>query len=239
MQKRVFRAIVAGGLAAFAAVCTRAALVEATFALQGGVARTSAHLEARPIEEPLSAWTFDFWLTQAGKQNPITAYDPDMTRTMHVIAIGDDFTTFVHEHPAYSPSGHFTMTQTFQKAGTYYLFFDSRPSGFGQQVFRFKIDAGPRAAAMRDLSERSRIAHVDGYAVEISSLTLSAGSETSLALHITKNGKPAADLHPYLEALAHVIAIDADDLSYIHVHPVALVGSASAASQVMVYSSHT
>ena len=92
--------------------------------------------------------------------------------------------------------------------------------------------------ASRDLSERNPVAHVDDYTAALSRLSLSAGSETSLEMHIYKDGRPATDLHPYLQALAHAIAIDAKDLTYIHVHPVMLLRGtpATSSARVMVYS---
>jgi len=71
-------------------------------------------------------------------------HDLDMTKRMHVIIIGTDFTTFMHEHAVYSPNGHFGINQAFPKPGTYYVHFDGRPTGLEQQVFRFKIEAGGR-----------------------------------------------------------------------------------------------
>jgi hypothetical protein len=240
MNKRVLAGTVASTLAAIGVAFAGMATLKGSFALQGGVAKTTAHLDAMAVQRPLSAWKFDFWLSKGNSQTPITGYELDMTRPMHVIVIGNDFTTFVHEHPTYAGNGHFTMTQTFPKDGTYYLYFDSRPMGLGQQVFRFKIDAGtPNAVTTQDLSERSRIAYVDGYSVALSGLALRAGSETSLQVHITKGGSPATDIHPYLQALAHVVLIDADDLSYIHVHPVPLAQNAPATTRVTVYSGHT
>jgi hypothetical protein len=112
------------------------------------------------------------------------------------------------------------------KTGLYHLYADGEPSGVGQQVFRFDFNAGPpmpNDPAARDLSERSTSSVVDGYTVTLSGLKLKAGGESMLDVHILRGGKPAADLHPYLGALAHAVFVDADDLTYVHVHPMPLV----------------
>ena len=239
MRGRVLVAIVVISFAAVGAAYAQSSLV-GSFALQSGVAKTTAHLVAVPAGKTPSTWNLDFWLTEKNKRAAITAYDLDMTKPMHLIVVSADFRTFMHEHPSYKPDGHFMIKQTFPTTGTYYAYYDGQPTGFGQQVFRFNVDAGGRqAVASPDLSERSRVARAGDYSVAISGLSLHAGSETNIVVHITKAGKPATDLHPYLQALAHAVLIDADDLSYIHVHPVMLSEGAQPMSRVMAYASDT
>lgn len=239
MKERVLASVGAASLATIAIAYAASGPLPGTFVLQGGIAKTNGYLNAVQSTGNPSAWKFDFWMTRRNGRTPIAAYDLDMTKLMHVIVVSDDFRTFMHEHPAYSPDGHFKMNQTFPAPGAYHVYFDGRPSGIGQQVFRFDLPAGHAPSKpLRDLSERNAVAHVDGYAVALSGLSLRPGVETSLSIRITKDGRPAADLHPYLHALAHAVFIDADDLSYVHVHPVAL-GEMSEMGAVTVYSNDT
>jgi hypothetical protein len=128
------------------------------------------------------------------------------------------------------------LDQTLPRPGLYHVYSDGRPSGIGQQVFRFDFPAGKAVPiAPRDLSERNAIAQVDGYLVTLSSLSLRSGSLAHIAVRIAKGGKPATDVHPYLRALAHAVFLDADDLTYVHVHPVAFRSSMEPAN-AMVYS---
>ena len=102
----------------------------------------------------------------------------------------------------------------------YHIYIDARPTSFGQQVFRFDLDLGGSAAeASRALGERGTTALAGPYLVRISSDTLAIGRESHLVIHILKDGRPAADLHPYLGALAHAVFLNAEDLSYVHAHP--------------------
>lgn len=41
-----------------------------------------------------------------------------------------------------------------------------------------------------------------------------------LTLHLLHDGRPAADVTPFLGVAAHAVLIDAPDLSYVHVHAV-------------------
>lgn len=205
-----------------------------TFALQGGVARTAGYLEAAPGARP-GAWKFDFWMTPSSGGAPIRTYALDMTKLLHVIIVSDDFKTFLHVHPKLLASGHFVLDQTLPRPGLYHIYADGRPSGIGQQVFRFDLQAGNAAPAARDLSERSPVANVDGYTVTLSSLSLQSGASTEIAVGIEKGAKPATDVHPYLGELAHAVFIDAGDLSYVHVHPV-LPGMVMGSATTAVYS---
>ena len=210
-------------------------VLHGTFALQGGLARTAGYLDAAPSARP-NAWMFDFWMTPKNGGAPIRDYDLEMTKLLHVIIVSDDFKAFMHVHPRLLSSGHFTLDQSLPHSGIYHIYSDARASGIGQQVFRFDFQAGKAVPiAPKDLSERNPLAHVDGYSVTLSSLSLRSGSSAHIAVRIAKGGKPATDVHPYLRALAHAVFLDADDLTYVHVHPVAL-GSVMGPASAMVYS---
>jgi hypothetical protein len=40
-----------------------------------------------------------------------------------------------------------------------------------------------------------------------------------LSFAVTRNGKPVADLQPYLGARGHLVVLREGDLAYLHVHP--------------------
>ncbi len=58
--------------------------------------------------------------------------------------------------------------------------------------------------------------------MRISTDKLSTQMPTRLVVHILEGGSPAADLHPYLGALAHAVFLNAGNLSYVHAHPMPL-----------------
>jgi hypothetical protein len=192
-----------------------------TYALQSGRSQTKAHLVATqlgasPLDERL-----DLWLTKDTTQ-PIRSYELDMTKYLHLIAVSDDFTAFVHVHPVLGADGHFRLDVHFPKEGVYHVYADAEPSGIGQQVFRYDLRVGSADGGARDIAPTSPQAAAGPYRVSLGSTHLRVGAADELTVHITRDGKPAGDLRPYLGALAHAVFIDAGDLSYAHVHPIPL-----------------
>lgn len=197
--------------------------IRGTFALQGESAKAEGYLTARAIGSDLLVRRLNTWMTPLASAAAIRTYDVDMTKLLHMIIVSDDFSTFLHVHPVLGQDGHFLLDQRFPEEGLYHIYIDARPTGLGQQVFRFDLDLGASTAkGSRDLSERGTTAWAGPYVVRISTDTLAIGSESHLVIHILKDGKPAADLHPYLGALAHAVFLNAEDLSYVHAHPSAL-----------------
>ena len=193
-----------------------------TFALQGGAARVSAYLDAQPMRGKRTQERLRFWMAPQNGRGLVKSYDVDMTKRLHVLIISDDFRTFLHVHPTLGADGQFRLDQSLPRATLYHVYADAMPRGFGQQVFRFDLHLGNARSAARDLSERSASTASGPYRVTLSTLNLKAGEDATLAVHVTKNGAPAKDLRPYLGALAHAVFLNANDLSYAHVHPMPL-----------------
>jgi hypothetical protein len=210
--------------------------VRGNFALQAGRAKAQGHLTATQIGRSPLRQRLDLWLTDsAGKT--LTRYAVDMTKRLHLILIGDDFTTFEHVHPTLGGGGHFSIVVDVPKPQVYYVYADSDPEGLGQQVFRYDLPIGRAVGTTRDLAPTGTSANVDSYRVTIGSTHLHAGAESELDVHITKAGVAAHDLRSYLGALAHAVFIDADDITYAHVHPMALGAGKSDAMSGMDISS--
>jgi hypothetical protein len=62
------------------------------------------------------------------------------------------------------------------------------------------------------LAAPRRTATVDGYDIRLR-------RGTDLTFEISRGGRPVSRLQPYLGAAGHLVAIRADDLAYLHVHP--------------------
>jgi len=150
---------------------------------------------------------------------PIRNYDIDQTKLLHLILVRDDFSSFQHVHPAFS-NGHFTIDVALDAGHRYYAFSDSKPSNHPQQVFRYTLQSGaPPHHADTTIWAHATQTLAGPYQVSVATVHLNAGKDANVNLDVTKNGRIATDLHPYLGAAAHAVFINTASLAYVHVHP--------------------
>lgn len=207
--------VVLGSLGAVA----RPTQLTGAFALAGVAPKSEATMRVTPLS-PLVA-RLEIALRRNGV--PLRRFDAEMTQRMHLVAIDSSFTSFAHLHPEFDPTGTFTLTFRAPHPGTYDIYADSAPHGLPQQVFRFAVAIGGKARASdrRAISAalRQTVSAGGGYVVRIGSTVLPSGRESHLAVSISKDGRPASDLRPYLGGAAHAVFIDLASKDYLHVHP--------------------
>jgi hypothetical protein len=207
--------------------CLSAPLLPGHFSLQGGSPKSEGHLRLTSISgDPLNQH-IDLCMTAPHSGRPIQNYAIDMTKRLHLVIVSSDFSVFLHEHPRLGPDGHFTLDQRFPAPGVYYLYADGEPEGLDHQVFRFDavIGSQPPQPKPRILAPTGPTVPAGPYTVQLSRTRLNAGGMDMIDVHILKDGKPARDLRPYLGALAHAVFLNGKDLSYVHVHPMAMNGA--------------
>ena len=198
------------------------ATLNGQFALQGQKPQTEGHLKLTPVPgKPLSEH-LDLWLTDPAKSDAIRNYQVEMTKKLHMIIVSSDFKVFIHDHPILGPDGHLLITEQFPSPGTYFVYADGLPNQLNHQVFRFQIQVGKAADGPRTLQPTGMGVQVGPYEVDLSSVRLHAGSMSMIDVNILKDGKPATDLHPFLGVPAHAVFLNGQDLSYVHVHPMAM-----------------
>jgi len=221
MSKSAFRAA-AFALAACLPLAAHAAeTLTGAYALPDGRPKVGATLVATPGRSGVEM--LDIAMTQLGKQHPVAKYDTELSKQLHVIAISSDFRTFVHEHadrPA--ANGHFRVAVPLPHPGLYHVYAGGVPSGIGQQVMRFELNVGGAPAQPPPATPApspSPFEAADGrYTARFDPFELRAGQESQLSLHLSRDGKPAPDVTPFLGVAAHAVFIGAADLTYVHVH---------------------
>jgi hypothetical protein len=154
--------------------------------------------------------------TIQGPDGPLTSYDVEHEKQLHLIAVRRDFTGFQHVHPELAADGTWS-TRLALSPGAWRLYADFKPTGAED------LTLGTDLAVAGDYrpappSAESRTAQVDGYTVTLAG-DLRAGTDSELTLSVSRDGEPVTDLEPYLGAYGHLVALRSGDLAYLHVHP--------------------
>jgi hypothetical protein len=148
--------------------------------------------------------------------HPVTAYDVEHEKQLHLIAVRRDFSGFQHVHPALGADGTWT-TELDLTSGQWRVFADFKATGAEALTLGADLAVSGDYRPATEPTE-SRTATVDGYTVTIAG-DLAAGADAELTLSVTRDGTPVTDLQPYLGAYGHLVALRAGDLAYLHVHP--------------------
>jgi hypothetical protein len=218
--------------------CCPAQTLKGIPALQGETAQTEGFLKAAPVAADPLEQKLDFWMTAPNSAAPIKRYQVEMTQKLHVVLVSDDFKTFLHIHPQLSSTGHFVITQKFPASALYHVYADGEPNDLNHQVFRFELPIGKAGAAPRALPSTGMGVHVGPYEVDLSTVRLRSGQMEMIDVEILKDGKPAKDLHSYLGVPAHAVFLNNKDLSYVHVHPMAMGGDMDMSKPVQTMPEH-
>ncbi|GAB4589041.1 hypothetical protein [Nocardia sp. IFM 10818] len=157
-----------------------------------------------------------------GPQGAVTKYNTLHDKNLHLIVVRSDASQFRHVHPELAADGTWSIDWKWAEPGDYRVFADFSPAGGPGELTLSRIVTVAGSVAAKPLPVPSKTAEVDGYQVTLTGDLTTAGSE--LKFTVTRDGKPVTDLQPYLGAYAHLVALRASDLAYLHVHPEGAVG---------------
>jgi hypothetical protein len=184
----------------------------------GGLASSRGGYTLTPTDSTLTAGTpEDFTFRIVGPDGvPVTAFDVEHDKRMHLIIVRRDTTGFQHLHPEMAADGTWHSPLTLPGGGSYRAFADFTPTGAANTTLGVDLAA---AGTFEPLSHAPRrTAQVDGYTVELTGeLVPGAGAPLTLTVH--RDGRLVTDLQPYLAAYGHLVALREGDLAYLHVHP--------------------
>lgn len=148
---------------------------------------------------------------------PVTAYDVEHEKQLHLIAVRRDATGFQHVHPRLDPATGTWTVDLDLTPGDWRVLADLVPTG-GEGITLGADLAVAGNFAPAPPRVESRIARVGGYTVTLDG-ELVAGGDSLLTLTVERRGRPVTDLEPYLGAYGHLVALRDGDLAYLHVHP--------------------
>ena len=155
---------------------------------------------------------------------PVTRYDTEHDKDLHLIVVRRDQAHFQHVHPVLGDDGTWAVPVDLSAAGEYRVFADFTPTGHDGGLTLGADLAVPGAYQPVPLpAPTPSAAVVDGYAVTLAG-DLVPGRSSELTLTVSRDGVPVTDLQPYLAAYGHLVALRAGDLAYLHVHPAGAPG---------------
>ncbi|MBW0105718.1 hypothetical protein [Pseudonocardia sp. KRD291] len=153
---------------------------------------------------------------------PVTAFDVEHEKRMHLILVRSDTADFQHVHPAMSADGTWRAPVTLAGGGTYRAFADFTPGGGEATTLRADLFAPGAFTPVAPKPNRVATAP-GGYQVRLDG-DLKPGQASEVTLSVARNGRPVTDLQPYLGAYGHLVALRGGDLGYLHVHPEGVPG---------------
>jgi hypothetical protein len=148
---------------------------------------------------------------------PVTNFDVEHEKQLHLIVVRRDHTGFQHLHPRLD---HTTGTWTAQAEltpGKWRVFADFTATDGPALVLGTDLLVPGQIEAPAPANE-TRTDVVDGYTVTVNGALVPV-EHSALTLTVSKDGAPVTDLQPYLGAYGHVVALREGDLAYLHVHP--------------------
>jgi len=184
-----------------------------------GLAETRSGYTLSAVDAPSAAsrpGTLTFHITGPDGK-PVTGFDEEHGKQLHLIVVRSDASHYRHVHPAMASDGTWSLPWTWAVGGDYRVFADFAPAGGpGDLVLGRRVDVTGDTTPVA-IPAPSRVADTDGYRVGLAGDLTTGGSELTLA--IAKDGVPVTDLDPYLGAYGHLVALRTSDLAYLHVHP--------------------
>jgi hypothetical protein len=149
-------------------------------------------------------------------RRPVTRFDVEHEKQMHLILVRRDSAWFQHLHPTFGPDGVWRVPLILPVPGIYRVYADFVPTDgpplvLGTDMFA-PGDFDPIAFSP------SRVAQVGGYQVRLDG-ELVPGSPSQIFATVSRDGAAVTDLEPYLGAFGHLVALRQNDLTYLHVHP--------------------
>ncbi len=163
------------------------------------------------------------------KGKPLRELTLHHERVLHAVIIGQDLSVFAHIHPEdlgplteeMVDEASFPLSYTFPKAGTYIMGLDfATQDGVYSKTTTFIVSGRPPMNKAK--IDFSKTKDFGPYRVTFTTAPaqITVGKETTLRYFISKHGKPAKGLEPYLGAAMHLAVVSSDLSQFIHTHGV-------------------
>jgi hypothetical protein len=164
---------------------------------------------------PMQSTPFRFRVLSGS--GPVTRYDVEQGKRMHLVIVSRDLSRHAHLHPELSADGTWSTPLTLAP-GSYRAVADFSVDGDRRSLAVDLAAAGALSPA--PLPPPASTAVVDDLRVEL-------GREGSTLTFTAFRGSAPVVPEPYLGARGHLVAFRSGDLAYAHVHPSGDEGAAT------------
>lgn len=151
-----------------------------------------------------------------------TNFQIEQTKLLHLYAIRDDLTDFVHLHPSLSPDGTWSVRLDLTRPGPHHVYVSFLLRDAGGKLHHLVLSRPLTVSGhyeLEPLPPPSSSAEVDGYLITFSQPRPKGWTVMSIPARITRAGQPVTGLESYLDAYAHMSAVRAANHALGHAHP--------------------
>jgi len=149
--------------------------------------------------------------------HPVTGFDVEHERRMHLIVVRRDLTAYRHLHPTMAADGTWSVRLRLDEPGVHRAYADFSADGDARTLATDLF--APGAFARRPLPAPAPVDQAGAYAAELDADGVAAGATAELTYRLRRDGRPVDGVEPYLGADGHLVALREGDLAFLHVHP--------------------
>ncbi|HTE18688.1 MAG TPA: YHS domain-containing protein, partial [Armatimonadota bacterium] len=175
--------------------------------------------------------TLELAVRYAETKKPVTEFELIHERLMHLIMTTEDMSWFEHQHPVKTGEGRFRFTWAFPRPGKYRLYADFTPADGDNQVIPLTLTVGGGPGKTLALSpDVKRVKQVGDLRFELKLQGEPLRMEKPLLMTYVirdRQGRPVRNLHPFIGAMGHLLAISEDGKEVIHTHALQSVSQPS------------
>jgi DMSO/TMAO reductase YedYZ heme-binding membrane subunit len=191
--------------------------------------RFTVSLDKPEIILPNQDTTLSFSVYNAANGSIVPLFQKFYEKESHLVVTDNTLQYFNHIHPE-RDKNIFTITTRFPKPGVYRTYLTYQPIGAIEQQVAFSFMVGTKEATTSAKSEQiidAKYAKVFGQheitidtTKPLKSAAMTDGSQTiPFRIKDALSKEPTTNLKPYLGAFGHLVMINTEDYSYLHVHP--------------------
>jgi hypothetical protein len=166
---------------------------------------------------PEAKITGDLTFTISDNGETLLEYVERHTKNLHLIAVSEDLSNFLHVHPELTASGVWKVKMLFPEGGKWRIYTDFATVNDEDGVILGKDVDVVGKSTKRPLDDPRATFSSNGFDISLSG-TIPADGHGMLMVTVMKDGN-VVNFEEYLGSSGHLIAIRESDGAYAHFHP--------------------